>query len=88
MECIAVKRPMIITKVLPGQEEGNAETVRKYGLGDVLLREGDGEEILQSIEKFITDPKRVEKLTKNFDAITIPKATFKVAEFVKSLIRS
>ncbi|MFN7159984.1 MAG: MGDG synthase family glycosyltransferase [Candidatus Gracilibacteria bacterium] len=86
MECIAVKKPMIITKVLPGQEEGNAETVLKYGLGDVI-KDGDPEEVLAVMKSYTDHPKLVEDVKKNFDGITIPRATFKVAEFVKGLMK-
>lgn len=86
MECIAVKKPMIITKVLPGQEEGNAETVLKYGLGDVI-KDGDTEEVLAVMKSYTDHPKLVEDVKKNFDAITIPRATYKVAEFVKGLVK-
>lgn len=39
MECIAAKKPMIITQVIPGQEEGNAELIEKHNLG-VILEKG------------------------------------------------
>lgn len=86
MECIAVKKPMIITKVLPGQEEGNAETVLKYGLGDVI-KDGDTEEVLSILKSYTDHPELVNEVRKKFDAITIPRATYKVAEFVKGLLK-
>ena len=36
MECIAAEKPMIITQVIPGQEEGNAKLIQKHSLGIVL----------------------------------------------------
>ena len=35
MECIAARKPMIINKVIPGQEEGNAELIARYHLGEL-----------------------------------------------------
>lgn len=35
MECIAARKPMIINKIIPGQEEGNAELVSRYHLGEI-----------------------------------------------------
>ncbi len=38
MECIAACKPMIINKIIPGQEEGNAELVERYKLGQVVTK--------------------------------------------------
>lgn len=35
MECIAAGKPMIITSIIPGQETGNAELIKRYHLGIV-----------------------------------------------------
>lgn len=85
MECIAIKKPMIITKVLPGQEEGNAETVIKYGVGTVLER-GDAEELISEMKRYHDEPELLEMQKKNFAQITIPKATYKSAEFLWKLL--
>lgn len=49
MECIAARKPMIITHVLPGQEEGNAELIARYKLGVLPQPTMSWEEGLQEI---------------------------------------
>lgn len=39
MECVAAQKPMIITQVIPGQEEGNAKLIEKHNLG-IILEDG------------------------------------------------
>lgn len=48
MECIAAGKPLIINKIIPGQEEGNAELVEKYQLGAVARKSTD---ILREMEE-------------------------------------
>ncbi|MBN1494867.1 glycosyltransferase [Candidatus Peregrinibacteria bacterium] len=38
MECISAKKPMIITQIIPGQEEGNAELIESHNLGFILKK--------------------------------------------------
>lgn len=38
MECVAARKPMIINKIIPGQEEGNAEFVERFNLGLVASK--------------------------------------------------
>ena len=63
MECIAIKKPMIITKVLPGQEEGNAETIVKYALGCVL-EHGEALELIDQMKQYRDNPELLEYLYK------------------------
>lgn len=49
MECVAARKPMIITHVLPGQEEGNAELIARYELGVLSQTTGSWEESLRGI---------------------------------------
>lgn len=48
MECVAARKPMVINKVIPGQEEGNAELVSRFGLGEVA---SEPEDIVSAIKK-------------------------------------
>jgi processive 1,2-diacylglycerol beta-glucosyltransferase len=41
MECVAARKPMIINKIIPGQEEGNAEFVERFNLGLVASKPVD-----------------------------------------------
>lgn len=85
MECIAIKKPILITKILPGQEEGNAETVEKYDVGSVL-RTGSAEELLSEMKRYIDEPTLHGARVKNFEALTIKKATYLGAEFLRGLL--
>ncbi|TXG76407.1 glycosyltransferase [Patescibacteria group bacterium] len=51
MECIAAKKPMIINKVIPGQEEGNAELVDRFKLGIVAEKPRD---IAQAVRQILS----------------------------------
>ncbi len=52
MECIAAKKPLIINKIIPGQEEGNAELVERYKLGHIAHKSS---EIISSISEIYKD---------------------------------
>lgn len=41
MECIVSRKPVVISKIIPGQEEGNAEYISKNKLGMVALSPPD-----------------------------------------------
>ncbi len=83
MECVALKKPMIITKVLPGQEEGNALLVEKYGLGEVVRKNDD---LLQAITVFVSEKDRIEATKRNFSPIWHDKATYKIVDFLITLL--
>ncbi len=53
MECVAARKPMVINKVIPGQEEGNAELVARFGLGEVA---SEPEDIVDAIKQITTHP--------------------------------
>ncbi|MEI7818525.1 MAG: glycosyltransferase [bacterium] len=77
MECIAARKPMIINKVIPGQEEGNAELVDRYNLGAVVSKPL---EIRQAIETILADPEGyTERLTK----LARPDASNQILEFLR-----
>ena len=80
MECVACQKPTIIPQVIPGQEEGNAELIQKHQLGFVLNRRVDVNTALQAIRGNYANIQR------NFDQVTTPNATLKIAEFIKSLL--
>lgn len=83
MECVALKKPMIITKVLPGQEEGNALLVEKYGLG-IVLRKKDN--IIDAMREFVDSPSRIRDTQKNFAPIWQDDATYKIVDFLTTLV--
>ena len=82
MECIAAKKPMIITFVIPGQEQGNAELIKRYGLG--IIAPSTHMDISENInyvrENYETFIKRLEKVSN-------PQASIKIAEFIRNQIK-
>jgi len=77
MECIAVKKPMIITSVIPGQEEGNAELIKRYNLG--IIADAPKSDIGEHID-YIKN--KYSFFQKNLEKISRPKAALEIAEFI------
>jgi len=83
MECIAAKKPMIITQIIPGQEMGNAELIKKYQLG--IVTESAQMSVLESI-RFIR--KNYPNFEKNLKKFSNPEASLKIAEFVHEQLQN
>jgi processive 1,2-diacylglycerol beta-glucosyltransferase len=81
MECIAAAKPMIITSIIPGQEQGNAELIKKYHLGIVALNSKP--DILENI-KYIRQ--KYSFFKKNIEKQSNPEAALKIAEFIHQII--
>ena len=84
MECIAAQKPMIITQIIPGQEEGNALLIEKHNLGVVLKKGKKGiEEIPSLISTFRKEDQKYEAALKEQSK---PRAALKIAEFINSIL--
>ncbi|MCA9374664.1 glycosyltransferase, partial [Candidatus Peregrinibacteria bacterium] len=82
MECIAAAKPMIITSVIPGQEEGNAQLIKKYHLGIVC---GSRDNISEHIDYINKNRSTFDRyLTKQSN----PKAALDIAEFIHELLEA
>lgn len=81
MECIAAKKPLVITFIIPGQEQGNAELIKRYGLG--IIAPSADMSISESI-KYIKD--NHETFAKQLEKASNPQAALKIAEFVHEQI--
>lgn len=81
MECIAATKPVIITSIIPGQEQGNAELVKKYSLGIVATQ--DKPEIADHV-KYIQQ--KQEYFTQNIGKLSNPSAALKIAEFIHEVL--
>lgn len=82
MECIAAEKPMIITSVIPGQEQGNAELVMDYDLGVVLDK--NKMDLEAGIEKVV---KNYHRFQGNIKKQSVPDAALKIAEFINGEIK-
>ena len=84
MECIAAKKPMIITQIIPGQEEGNAELINNHNLGVILPKRKKGVETIRPSISEIR--KNYSKYKKALEKQSKPKAALKIAEFIASYL--
>jgi len=82
MECVAAKKPLVITFVIPGQEQGNAELIKRYGLGIIAPSANMG--ISESVD-YIHDNYEVFK--NKLEKASNPQAAIKIAEFVYDQIK-
>ncbi len=80
-ECIAMKKPIILSQIIPGHEEGNATLITKYKLGiDATLPTTS---ITQAIEKTFKDyDKFVERIKKH----SKPKAALEASKTIHKLL--
>ncbi len=85
MECIAARRPMIITKVLPGQEQGNAELINKYHIGVIMEK---NQNILDVIEKIAKDKNELSQFDSGFAKATITEGTFAICGFLQKILKN
>lgn len=83
MECLAAGKPIIITHITPGQEEGNAELIKKHGLGFI---ETNPEKIVQLIVKLVNSPEKIKELQNRVKNFSLPNAAYQIAEFVKTIV--
>ncbi len=83
MEAIALKKPLIITKVIAGQEEGNAELIERHNLGVVLNSKNTPKTDLTTAIKHIQKNKK--QITNNLSKLSNPEASLKIAEFINQL---
>lgn len=81
MECIAAKKPIIITKTIAKHEIGNAMLVKKYQLG--IYDENKKSDISEQIEKIRTHYRKYER---NLAKMSHPEAAITIAKFLGKLI--
>lgn len=79
MECVAVERPMIITKALAWQESGNIELIDMYKLGTVV----QDEDVIDAMARYIENPNLVQEQRNNFKKLNAHNSTERVVQFLK-----
>lgn len=85
MECIAAKKPMIITQVIPGQEEGNAELIEIHNLGFIMKKGKKGiTELHDMISVIRKDYGRYEQA---LEKQSKPDAAAKIAHLIASTLK-
>ena len=85
MESIAAETPLLLTRVIPGQEEGNLILVQKNNLG---LASFDQDLTKYVLERWSQRGEDFLEIKKNLKRFSRPKAAEKIAEFViKEVLR-
>jgi len=82
-EAIAVACPMIINKIVPGQEEGNAQLVTQTNSGAVAL--SNDEVIATLTHAFAEEGKLLHEWSVNIAKISRPAASLDIAKFLLEL---
>ncbi len=82
MECLGAIKPVIICKIIPGQEEGNAEYITKHHLGIVAL---EPEMIAHAAHKILDN---MPSYCKSLNKVAIPQASLSIASFLLDLIEN
>lgn len=78
-ECIAMKKPMVINKVVPGQEEGNARLILKHRMGFV---ETQPEKIIMACNSII---KSYPQYQRRIAEVSSGNSAEKIAAFIDSI---
>ena len=82
-ETIAAKCPMIISQVVPGQEEGNARLIEETQSGAVATR---AEAIIVAAERAFADDARLwREWSENISRLSRPRASLEIAELLLGL---
>jgi processive 1,2-diacylglycerol beta-glucosyltransferase len=82
-ETIAAKCPMIISQVVPGQEEGNARLIEETRSGAVATR---AEAIIAAAERAFADEARLwREWSENISRLSRPRASLEIAELLLGL---
>lgn len=84
MEAVQKQLPAIITRVIPGQEEGNLTLLKKYDVGTLATSR---EEIYRAVEDMFRD-KRLDRMKRNFEPIRTDRASFTIAQFIKDIVET
>jgi processive 1,2-diacylglycerol beta-glucosyltransferase len=82
-EAIAAKCPMIISQIVPGQEEGNARLVQEAQCGTIATTP---EAIIAAVERaFVDDLQLWWKWSENIARLSRPRASLEIAELLLAL---
>lgn len=85
MECIAVKKPMIITQVIPGQEEGNAELIENHNLGIIMEKRKKG---IKNLPDYISEiRKNYSRYIKALEKQSKPDAALQIAKCIAGFLK-
>ncbi len=81
MECIAAKKPVVITSVIEGQESGNAELIERHQLGIIASQKNS--DIARAVKKIHDN---YDLYQKNMSKLSNPDASLKIARFIHEVM--
>jgi len=76
-ECIALNKPMVFMKVIPGQEDANADFVVRNGLG---FRPKNLKDLLEVVDKTAGNPDVLKQARGNFANISFENSAVRIKE--------
>ncbi|HEY6169856.1 MAG TPA: PHP domain-containing protein [Verrucomicrobiae bacterium] len=79
-EAIAARCPMVVNQVIPGQEEGNAELIRRLKLGAIAGRNREVSELVE--EAFAHRAQLWQEWQANLKQVSRPDASLRIAELI------
>jgi UDP-N-acetylglucosamine:LPS N-acetylglucosamine transferase len=79
-EAIAARCPLIVNQVIPGQEEGNAELIARYGLGAIAKKNREVAELVENA--FAKRATQWSEWRANLKKISRPDAARDIAELI------
>jgi len=83
MEILAAGKPVFIPVFTPGQEKGNAELIKKYGLGFV---ESNFSKIKEIMRELTSKPELISEMQNRIKKYSNPHAAKKIAKFAHDVI--
>jgi UDP-N-acetylglucosamine:LPS N-acetylglucosamine transferase/predicted metal-dependent phosphoesterase TrpH len=79
-EAIAARCPMIVNQVIPGQEEGNAELIWRFGLGAIAEKNREVAELVENA--FAKKAAKWSEWRENLRKMSRPDAALRIAELI------
>lgn len=79
-EAIAARIPMIINQVIPGQEEGNADLIKRCGIGAIAEKNKEAAALVE--DAFAKKASQWQEWRENMDKVSRPTAARDIAELI------
>lgn len=83
-ECLASGLPMVVRRVIPGQEEDNIDYLEKHNAG---IRVNSNKELVKAVIDLFSQPAKLAEMKKNCKIISRPNAADDLVDFVASKIK-
>ena len=82
-ECIAKGLPMVISDIIPGQEEDNVNFAITHNFG---VRAGSAQKLAKVIAGLFSNKQRILEMKENCRKVAKPEAASEIADFIASKI--